>query len=633
MPIHNSDDEMDQIDQFEQEYDLLNRQYTLMNESSKTAKNTLTSYVKKQEDFFLKQLTKEQHEVDTNLKLTASNAVKKKDFKNELEISNLRQAQLTFKEVVQNESQKSNHLDEIIENLEKQIEQHLQKSGNNSNGYANKLNSSSVRMKRIKVYENRLNTGTVKFNKLLTDNTNLREKIEHYRKERKVFNNLYRKLETKSEVLKFQIDDVIKRATSFYNSRDDHHSKMISLNERNDSDYNQFISEEKEISRIIAQQAKLTNFMSKKNSEKSEKAFQDALTRQWSKDDLNSHLEEQEMQKLEKVLNSIISILSDEKAQILLKILNKNSLSLTDNNSIEMSSIEQQQNINKEKVKELTEAIQPFCDRYKKTEEQNYSLFSYVNNLSHDIRILYEKINTNEKIQKSQIDASEIRVGNNKLQKAHLTADVMKTHQKISLLETSIRKNVDRFNNIKDSVDHLFNKLNCDHKTLDKKLDNQGKITIDNMDTYLSTIENNLNKLIEFQAKFMVENMTDDEEAILKSKGQNIKGQNGKTGKNQNDKEDHHQLPGSRQRKSRFAKEPTPNNNNSAPNPEDITNKHGFIDNLFGDLDSGILDLNSLKSRAEISQSERQKAYEENFNSNKARRKSMSLRRKSMGQK
>ena len=49
--------------------------------------------------------------------------------------------------------------------------------------------------KQIRILENRLDKALVKFNEALAHNKNLREEIDNLRRERVVFDNIYRKLE------------------------------------------------------------------------------------------------------------------------------------------------------------------------------------------------------------------------------------------------------------------------------------------------------------------------------------------------------------------------------------------------------------------------------------------------------
>ena len=85
---------------------------------------------------------------------------------------------------------------------------------------------------------------------------------------------MYKRLTQKLNQQKAQIGSVIDSATCYHDQRDEALSKMMSLRERNDQDLNHFISEYKEMNRIIAHEGNLQAFMNTKNNELSALATQ-----------------------------------------------------------------------------------------------------------------------------------------------------------------------------------------------------------------------------------------------------------------------------------------------------------------------------------------------------------------------
>ena len=173
-------------------------------------------------------------------------------------------------EVVSNEKQTIKSLKSKIEHLEAEIYKATQQNGSAISQHENHVG----RLKKVRVLENRHNTATVQYNKLLTENQKLRESIEHFRNQRTVFNTLYKRLTHKLNQQKAQIGSVIDSATCYHDQRDEALSKMMSLRERNDQDLNHFISEYKEMNRIIAHEGNLQAFMNTKNNELSALALQ-----------------------------------------------------------------------------------------------------------------------------------------------------------------------------------------------------------------------------------------------------------------------------------------------------------------------------------------------------------------------
>lgn len=74
--------------------------------------------------------------------------------------------------------------------------------------------------KQVKVLENRLDQALVKFNEALSYNKDLRQQIDSLRDERKVFKRIYQKLEAELHEKKKRMADKIERANQDYEERD-----------------------------------------------------------------------------------------------------------------------------------------------------------------------------------------------------------------------------------------------------------------------------------------------------------------------------------------------------------------------------------------------------------------------------
>merc|ERR1712227_996865 len=74
--------------------------------------------------------------------------------------------------------------------------------------------------KQIRILENRLDKALVKFNEALAHNKQLRETIDDLRRERVVFDNIYKKLEKELQEKKKQMANIIELSTLSYEQRD-----------------------------------------------------------------------------------------------------------------------------------------------------------------------------------------------------------------------------------------------------------------------------------------------------------------------------------------------------------------------------------------------------------------------------
>ncbi len=83
--------------------------------------------------------------------------------------------------------------------------------------------------KQIKILENRLDKANQKFNEAIAHNKNLRESIDSLRRERVIFDNIYRKLEKELHNKRKDMANIIEIANSAYEERDRAQEKLAML--------------------------------------------------------------------------------------------------------------------------------------------------------------------------------------------------------------------------------------------------------------------------------------------------------------------------------------------------------------------------------------------------------------------
>merc|ERR1712071_44932 len=538
-----------EIDFVEQEYHSLRRQYRIMEGDRNTYQQKARHHINRQQRL-IDRLRKEEEDLTTDLKLAQSNRVRKKDNNNLTEIRHLSSAQQVYMETVILEREKLADLKKKVEQLQNEIHGNTKTHGSSISQH--KLHVD--RLKNIRVLENRHNTATVQFNKLLTDNMELRTSIEHYRNQRKVFNTLYRRLTSKIQAQKGQVATVIDTATVHYDQRDEALTKMISLHERNDQDLNHFISEYKEMNRVIANESKLQSFMNTKNSELSELAMSIEKERSCGRAVKAEHIQQEEMIKFEKVLDAIINVLGNDQGKRLTDILNSG-------------------NVNK-LVKSLCTAIKPVCDRYRKTEEQNYSLFQFVNEMSLDVKRLEEKLNhiaDDDAAEKSEFDRKMSNVSTEVDNLEHNWPSHTSESQE---MESMLLKYQEELVSLQDQIVVLFGALKCDDSEISALLDSKDHINDQTLEIYLSVIENKINGLVEYQ---MVSQLDAEDKQDKPTRGTTPK------------------TPASR---SAPRETVMPKTNKKKADLQNVQQSYEIIDTQFSDLDADPLDENELDARA-----------------------------------
>mgnify|MGYP001460891698 CR=1 FL=1 len=81
--------------------------------------------------------------------------------------------------------------------------------------------------------ENRLDKALVKFNEALAHNKQLREEIDNLRRERVVFDNIYRKLERELHDKKKQMSNIIELSNLAYEQRDAAQMEVAAIEAQN----------------------------------------------------------------------------------------------------------------------------------------------------------------------------------------------------------------------------------------------------------------------------------------------------------------------------------------------------------------------------------------------------------------
>lgn len=83
--------------------------------------------------------------------------------------------------------------------------------------------------KQIRILENRLDKSLIKFNEAIAHNKNLREKIDDLRRERVVFENIYRKIERDLQEKKRGMAEIIEVSNQAYENRDNFQMEIAAI--------------------------------------------------------------------------------------------------------------------------------------------------------------------------------------------------------------------------------------------------------------------------------------------------------------------------------------------------------------------------------------------------------------------
>ncbi|KAI9355944.1 hypothetical protein DFJ73DRAFT_758787 [Zopfochytrium polystomum] len=155
-------------------------------------------------------------------------------------------------------------LDDEIANVDRDIDQFRAELGGVNAGMQN----SDAIEKQIRVLENRLDKALVKFNKSLAVNKRLRATIDNLRRERLVFDNIYRKFERELMEQKKQMAEIIEMSNAAYEARDEAQARIIALREKAEKEHQAYVQEMKELDRALEQDRRLKEFMATKAADR-----------------------------------------------------------------------------------------------------------------------------------------------------------------------------------------------------------------------------------------------------------------------------------------------------------------------------------------------------------------------------
>eukprot|EP00931_Biecheleriopsis_adriatica_P048461 TRINITY_DN2799_c0_g2_i1.p1 TRINITY_DN2799_c0_g2~~TRINITY_DN2799_c0_g2_i1.p1 ORF type:complete len:563 (-),score=173.19 TRINITY_DN2799_c0_g2_i1:141-1775(-) len=138
-----------------------------------------------------------------------------------------------------------------------EIRQEVAKKG----GVNAALDDDKAVSKQIRVLENRLDKALQKFNEAIAANKVLREQIDTLRREKVVFDDIYRKLESELQDKKKEMASIIDQANHAYEARDSAQVQMASLKQQADKEHAEFEKEWRELGRLIENDKRMKEFM------------------------------------------------------------------------------------------------------------------------------------------------------------------------------------------------------------------------------------------------------------------------------------------------------------------------------------------------------------------------------------
>ncbi|XP_045172856.2 coiled-coil domain-containing protein 63-like [Mercenaria mercenaria] len=312
--------------------------------------------------------------------------------------------------------------------------------------------------KRLHTTENRLDQAVIKFNEQLATNAQLREELDHLRKDKATFDAIHKKLTDELEETKLSINDSITIAAQAYEERDEAQNKMIALKERSDKDKLQQNVEMKELQRIIKHDDKLKEFMGIKVHDRADLREEEQAKKAKGKDagDKDAEMEKQSILKLEEAFNRVTAVTGEH---------------------------------------DINKIVSDFIRK----EDKNFALYNYVNELSDTVENIQEEI----KCLQTEIKLFEDDDVKSEETRHKMVRDMeIKAEQFEREFEDAQKKDKEIckvLDEVRVNVGILFKDANCDSSTIFETLGSEKGVTNNNILQYMGIIEQRTMELIKLQ--------------------------------------------------------------------------------------------------------------------------------------
>jgi hypothetical protein len=337
--------------------------------------------------------------------------------------------------------------------------------------YAAKEKVQAAQM-QIKLLENRLEKSYVKYNQSSTHNKQLRDQINNLRRERLMFESINSNLEKELQKLKKEMAETIQLANAAFEAKEKAISEMNVLKVQADKEQQGFEEEWRHLSAMIEE-----------DKRERERARAKELA-----------MRERETQELLKMGTAGM----DKKKT---KSFGK---SLLHSKSME-------QNVAAEKVQMYTQAfekiqqatgiedIDQLVHTFITAEDQNYTLFNYVNEVNTEIEKLEDQI-TAIKIETEKYKSSGQEFDKSKgAQFADAEGSLLLAESQADLYQRKFDAACSTISRLKTSIGDIFTKIGCDTPAVRELLGDEG-VTDHNIMSYLGIIEQRTNELLHINA-------------------------------------------------------------------------------------------------------------------------------------
>ncbi|XP_050442495.1 coiled-coil domain-containing protein 63-like [Adelges cooleyi] len=344
------------------------------------------------------------------------------------------------------EEQKKCHdeIDKEVLKIQNELDTTLKQQREPSASKLNKVERNTC--KHEELLENKLHVKTVKFNKVLTENSHLRKEIDNLLVQRSQFNEAYRILTARLDDNKRLMMDLIEQATTAYEQREDAQSKLKVMSSEDKQHVAVYKAEVKELQRQHERDLKLQDFLSVKGQHR-----------------LLMDYERKEKERKQSELSN-----RKEQSEKWSDLLNWLQLYVGERN------------------------VDRIVDLFARQEEENFALFTYINELNSEVDDLHKDTSALENRVEDQRMVNEARASKQEENMNTLRMELQELKDNVHTENVKINSIHAELTKLLGSAEKLFLSIQCNISPVYKILGDDLHANMYNMTFYVDLIESKI---------------------------------------------------------------------------------------------------------------------------------------------
>ena len=462
------------------ELDLLQRKYRSMELHRRdiAEDNSNTLRMQRQQ---IEKLKKDHERVKEELALETRQAKLNNNISAAQSIAKLQDQGDIYQRKIESEKRKIHELKATIGRMEDNILRERKESG----GINAARDSNLATNKQIRILENRLDKALVKFNEALAHNKQLRETIDNLRRERVVFDGIYRKLERELAEKKVKMAGIIEVSHVSYEQRDAAQAEMYVLQSNAEEQQLMFEKEWNELGELIHKDKLMKQMLQAKEQERSAQLLRQVSSSITAGLGLPS-------------AGTVVSAGAEEESRLKKKV-NRSARTIDK----ERSSI----HLNAEKVASYEEAfaliqkataisdIEQLVGVFLSAEDENFRLFNFVNQLNGEIEKEEDGIERlRQQVEVMKGGEEESVEGVRKQLLGSLAAELT-THTSQRVANEQAAKQAETMlASLTQGVEAVFDMLGCDRSRARERVGSE-VVTESTVGEWLGMVEERVNEL------------------------------------------------------------------------------------------------------------------------------------------